>query len=146
MEWFGPVLTTIRFKRHIKTLWLNGLIYGLIAKKDCNKLLKNEPAGAFIVRFSDSVPGSFAVAYTDDSVPTVERVKHYLIKPEEINAMKALPDFLRDKPHFKSLVYVDVMTGKAIKGSKETLLNSFFSKRDSVTKPSTQGYVQQLDT
>jgi len=58
--------------------------------------LRDHRTGTFIIRFSDSLPGSFAVAYkADDTGP--DRVRHYLIKPEEISNTKSLPDFLRDK-------------------------------------------------
>jgi len=32
----------------------------------CNGLLKNEEVGTFIIRFSESYPGLFAIAYVDD--------------------------------------------------------------------------------
>jgi hypothetical protein len=58
------------------------VIYGLVTKKECNKLLATEEPGTFIIRFSDSVGGSLAVAYATDDIK--DRVKHYLIKPEGI--------------------------------------------------------------
>jgi len=144
-SWFGHVLTTIRFKRHVRVLWLNGCVYGLIAKKDCNKLLKNELPGAFIIRFSDSLAGSFAVAYATDDPD--EKVKHYLIKPEEISANKALPEFLKDKQLFKHLVYPDLSSdGKIIKAPKESVFGEFYKKSDKTSTKELDklGYVQNL--
>ncbi len=43
--------------------------------------------------------GLFAVAYVSDD-PN-ERVKHYLVKHEDISSNKTLPDFLREKPQFQ---------------------------------------------
>jgi len=143
--WFGHVLTTIRFKRHVRVLWLNGCVYGLIAKKDCNKILKNELPGAFIIRFSDSLAGSFAVAYATDDPD--EKVKHYLIKPEEISANKALPEFLKDKILFKHLVYPDLSSdGKIIKAPKESVFGEYYKKTEKASPKELDklGYVQNL--
>ena len=60
-------------------------MYGLIDKKACVRVLNTEDIGTFIIRFSDSTPGSFAVAYVTDDPK--ERVKHYLIKPEDVGMM-----------------------------------------------------------
>eukprot|EP01114_Cavostelium_apophysatum_P017110 TRINITY_DN5006_c0_g1_i1.p1 TRINITY_DN5006_c0_g1~~TRINITY_DN5006_c0_g1_i1.p1 ORF type:complete len:657 (-),score=188.01 TRINITY_DN5006_c0_g1_i1:30-2000(-) len=146
-DWFGHVLTTIRFKRHIKTLWFNGLIYGLVTKKDCHRILKNEQPGAFLIRFSDSVAGSFAVAYTDDSA---EKVKHYLIKPEDIGANKTLPAFLREKHHFKNLVHFNYAKMKIFRTDKRSAFKEFFAqpvkkKGHNNADLSKLGYVQDLD-
>jgi len=48
------------------SLHLSSLIYGFITKSVCNGLLKNEEVGTFIIRFSESYPGLFAIAYVDD--------------------------------------------------------------------------------
>merc|ERR1711879_687002 len=61
--WLGPVACALRFKRHINTLWFHGLIYGLISKRDCEILLGQQRVGTFVIRFSESYPGFFAVSY-----------------------------------------------------------------------------------
>jgi len=142
-EWLGQVLTTIRFKRHIRTLWFEGLIYGLVSKKDCNRILKKEPPGTFMIRFSDSVPGSFAVAYSTED--TTNRIKHYLVKPEDLGANKALPDFLGEKRIFETLVQLNLKTGTAQKMDKNLAFSTYYSRRyKSEEKPIT-GYVQNLE-
>lgn len=209
-SWFGQVLTTVRFKRHIRQLWFSGYaypahvhalvhtripsthtahslthrslthrplthhiqrgdsqcfliicvfsfflyvvlivecsyVYGLISKKDCSRLLASEEKGSFIIRFSDSVPGSFAVAYTTDD-PS-DRVKHYLVKPEDIGSNKSLPDFLKEKSQFKMLMMVHVSSGRTHKLSKEDAFRSFYSKtRTEDSKLRGAGYVQNLET
>lgn len=142
-EWFGPVLTTIRFKRHIRTLWFEGLVYGLISKRECNRMLKGESVGTFIIRFSDSVAGSFAVAYATADV--VNSVKHYLVKPEDIGSNKALPDFLSEKKIFSTIIRYRPQTGESVKAPKEESFKVYFSKRGR-TKPNPQGYVQNLES
>lgn len=122
-------------------------MYGLISKKDCSRLLASEEKGTFIIRFSDSVPGSFAVAYTTDD--PADRVKHYLVKPEDIGSNKSLPDFLKEKPQFKTLIMVHIGSGKTHKISKNEAFSSYYSKRDTNDRDSKirgAGYVQNLET
>jgi len=125
-SWFGPVVQTLRFKRHISTLWFNGLIYGLISKNDSVAALQRQKEGSFLIRFSESYPGLFAVGYVSDD--PAERVKHYLVKPEDTGSQKTLPDFLREKPQFKHLLELDVNTGQLVSREKDAVLSSLYSK------------------
>ncbi|KAF2074164.1 hypothetical protein CYY_004535 [Polysphondylium violaceum] len=141
---FGPILQTVHFKRHIAPLWYSGCIYGFITKNECNSYLMSLPEGSFLVRFSDSVPGSFAVAYVtnDDN----ERVKHYLVKPEDIGANKTLPDFLREKYQFKVLYQVDPSKRSLHPKDKDEILDPYYSKRIKNREQQTgnPGYVSGL--
>eukprot|EP01132_Coremiostelium_polycephalum_P008000 gene8000-9844_t len=138
---FGPILQTIHFKRHILPLWSGGLIYGLITKNECNNYLMTLPEGSFLIRFSDSLPGSFAVAYVtnDDN----ERVKHYLIKPEDIGANKSLPDFLRERYQFKVLYRVDPTKRSLHPKDKDTAFAEFY-KKTKTPQMGNPGYVSGL--
>ncbi|EGC30866.1 hypothetical protein DICPUDRAFT_157342 [Dictyostelium purpureum] len=133
---------SIHFKRHIEPLWSSGSIYGLITKSECNSFLTNLPEGSFLIHFSDSVPGSFAVAYVtnDDSEP----VKHYLVKPEDIGANKTLPDFLRERHQFKTLYQVDPSKRSLHPKNKDTELEPFYSKRIKINANANPGYVSGL--
>lgn len=137
--WFGQVVQTLRFKRHIANMWFTGLIYGFITKNACNEILKNEEHGTFLIRFSENYPGLFAVAYVDAEDP-YERVKHYLVKPEDISSNKSLPDFLREKPQFLLINQLDPTTGELRKFNKDSVLKDYYSKRASKHKPN-NGYV-----
>jgi hypothetical protein len=53
---------TIRFKRHVNSLWFHGLIYGFITKEECKAALAGEEIGTFLIRFSESYAGQFAIA------------------------------------------------------------------------------------
>lgn len=58
------------------------LIFGFMAKETCEQLLSSMEPGVFIIRFSDSRPGLFAVAYVSTTqLPksTNYEVKHYLV-------------------------------------------------------------------
>jgi len=137
-SWFGQVVQTLRFKRHIANMWFVGLIYGFITKNACTEILKNEEIGTFVIRFSENHPGLFAVAYVDDD--PYERVKHYLVKPEDISSNKSLPDFLREKPQFLYVNQLDPATGELHKLPKDKVLEGYYSKRQLHSKPS-NGYV-----
>lgn len=137
-SWFGQVVQTLRFKRHIANMWFVGLIYGFITKNACTEILKNEEIGTFVIRFSENHPGLFAVAYVDDD--PYERVKHYLVKPEDISSNKSLPDFLREKPQFLYVNQLDPATGELHKLPKDKVLEGYYSKRQLHGKPS-NGYV-----
>lgn len=137
-SWFGQVVQTLRFKRHIANMWFVGLIYGFITKNACTEILKNEDVGTFVIRFSENYPGLFAVAYVDDD--PYDKVKHYLVKPEDISSNKSLPDFLREKPQFLFVNQLDPTTGELHKLPKDKVLDGYYSKRQRHSKPS-NGYV-----
>ncbi|KYR00530.1 signal transducer and activator of transcription (STAT) family protein [Tieghemostelium lacteum] len=139
---FGPILQSIHFKRHISAMWFNGLIYGLITKNECNSHLMSLDVGAFLIRFSDSVPGAFAVAYVTDDEG--DRVKHYLIKPEDIGANKSLPDFLRERFQFQMLYKVDPKKRSLTPVRKDESLSTYYSKRNKVGISGNPGYVSGL--
>ena len=125
---------------------LGRLIFGLSSKKDCQRLLRHEPTGSFLIRFSDSVAGSFAVAYC--SLDPNQKVKHYLIKPEDIGANKTLPDFLKEKKIFQTLIRLNTATGETTKLDKDVAFAAYTSgKAKEKIKPErdTQGYVQNLE-
>jgi len=63
-----------------------GLIYGLISRDECDRLLQmqNAAPGSFLIRFSDSCAGQFVVVYVNEISPVCGRptteVKHYLLQ------------------------------------------------------------------
>eukprot|EP01125_Pyxidicula_operculata_P019847 TRINITY_DN721_c4_g2_i2.p1 TRINITY_DN721_c4_g2~~TRINITY_DN721_c4_g2_i2.p1 ORF type:complete len:724 (+),score=272.31 TRINITY_DN721_c4_g2_i2:304-2172(+) len=141
LSWFGNIVRTIRFKRHIIHLWCLGLVYCFQSKEMADKALANQSVGTFLLRFSESQPGLFGVAFvTDDEVPE-DRVKHYLIKSEDIGSNKSLPDFLRDVESLQFILKTEPVTGKLIRMEKDVAFKKFYSKR----KPTkTKGYASSL--
>jgi hypothetical protein len=100
--YFGPVLTALRFKRHIATMWEKGELLGFMTKEETVALLRGQDTGTFCLRFSESVPGAFAVAYvTNDEA---DPIKHFLVKPTDLGHNRTLPDFLRDKSEFRIML------------------------------------------
>jgi len=125
--WIGPVLQSIRFKRHISSLWTKGYIFGFFTKEACNKALARQPVGTFMIRFSESKPGLFGVAYV--STDAKDPVKHYLVKAEDIGSNKSLPDFIHEKQQFKDLVVMKPGSNSMYSCPKDELLNEMYSKR-----------------
>lgn len=115
------------------------LIFGLITKDECQAALENQDVGTFLIRFSESYAGLFAVAYVSDDPE--ERVKHYLVKPEDTGSQKTLPDFLREKQQFQFLYLLDTSTGMLSKCSKDSVLHSFYSNKGKALDAQENGYV-----
>jgi len=142
-SWFGQVVCTIRFKRHINHLWSIGLIYGFISKESCTAALQNCDVGNFIVRFSESFPGLFAIAYVGED--TYDKVKHCIVKSDDLSANKTLPDFLATKSQFRFVCQYDIAAGTLKKGiSKDTAFGPYYSKINRKVPPTTNtlnGYI-----
>ena len=68
-------------------------------------MLKDQPIGTFIIRFSERRPGKVAIAYNkyDEAIKRVE-TKHYLVDLHDAKDSKTLPDFLRDNGLFTQLL------------------------------------------
>lgn len=118
-------------------------IYGIITKQYCDKLLKDEEVGTFVIRFSDSSPGSFAVAYVSDD--SKDKIKHYLIQTEDIGPNKSLPEFLKDKHQFQNLCTLHIPSLTTFKKRKEVVFGGLFSKKQQ-NRTTKGGYVQDLDS
>lgn len=94
-SWFGKTLKEIKYQRYIRDLWQNGLIYGCLQRSTVENILKGQPQGTFIIRFSERYPGQFGIAYVKDV-----RIKHYLVTQNDISIRKTLSDFLLNQTQF----------------------------------------------
>ncbi|CAB1330177.1 unnamed protein product, partial [Coregonus sp. 'balchen'] len=64
-QWFDGVIELT--KRHLKSYWSDGLIFGFIGKQHLHLILKDRPNGTFLLRFSDSEIGGITIAYVAPS-------------------------------------------------------------------------------
>eukprot|EP01127_Copromyxa_protea_P022516 TRINITY_DN8098_c0_g1_i1.p1 TRINITY_DN8098_c0_g1~~TRINITY_DN8098_c0_g1_i1.p1 ORF type:complete len:367 (+),score=35.25 TRINITY_DN8098_c0_g1_i1:101-1201(+) len=126
-QWFGNIERTIRFKRHVHRLWVEGLICGFLSRTQCEKVLSGQGVGLFIIRFSESQPGLFALAFVSEDLR--QKIKHYLVKPEDIGTNKALPDFLRDRDALQYILKLNPENARLSRLSKEMALKKYYSKR-----------------
>ncbi|XP_077568851.1 signal transducer and activator of transcription 6 [Stigmatopora nigra] len=60
-QWFEGAMDLT--KKHLRSDWSNGLIYGFIEKQHLHLILKQKPNGTFLLRFSDSEIGGITIAY-----------------------------------------------------------------------------------
>ncbi|EFA82265.1 signal transducer and activator of transcription family protein [Heterostelium album PN500] len=130
-NWFGKSMQTLRYQRHISTLWQEGIIYGYMGRQEVNDALTNQDPGTFIIRFSERNPGQFGIAYIGMEVP--HRIKHYLVQPNDTAAAKkTFPDFLAEHPQFINILqWTKGPDGlpRFLKSHKDTALGSFAPKK-----------------
>jgi len=117
----------IRFKRHCGPLYSAGVINSFVSRETIHEALSRQCLAAFLVRFSESQPGQFVISYVADD--PVDRVRHYLVKPEEIGSNKSLPDFIRDTPQLQFLLVVDPETGELRREHKDDVLGEFYVRK-----------------
>ena len=160
-NFFGAALTALRFKRHCFTMWSRALVLGFISREKAASLLAGERVGTFCVRFSESLPGAFAVAYvvndderdvgSNDAITLVQVpskpgevtvVKHFLILPTQLGHNRTLPDFIRDKSEFKYICALRSTQSDSITAitDKDATLAPFY-KHDRLEGKAFSGYV-----
>jgi hypothetical protein len=88
-------------------MWQSGLIYGFIERDGVNAALVNQEPGTFLLRLSERHAGSFAIGYVIDDPDPEKRVRHYLIRPEDLfGGKKSLPEFLNECAQFSKFLQV----------------------------------------
>ena len=110
-----------------------------MTKQECTQYLQMHEVGTFMIRFSESFPGLFAVGYVSDD--PMDRVKHYLVRPEDTGSQKTLPDFLREKQQFKYLLQLDVVSGTLSKYEKNDVFSPYYLKSKRIAGTASSGYV-----
>eukprot|EP01118_Nematostelium_gracile_P015097 TRINITY_DN5990_c0_g1_i1.p1 TRINITY_DN5990_c0_g1~~TRINITY_DN5990_c0_g1_i1.p1 ORF type:complete len:130 (-),score=29.31 TRINITY_DN5990_c0_g1_i1:27-416(-) len=126
-------------------MWQTGLIYGFLSREGVNAILSTQTWGTFLIRFSEKNPGSFAVGYVTN---TVEKVRHYLIRPEDVPAKKTIADFLSESLQFSQILQVkyDPKTGVLQQRTieKNLALEAYLPKKTRDNTPIKDGYDQKL--
>ncbi|PRP75084.1 hypothetical protein PROFUN_03920 [Planoprotostelium fungivorum] len=145
--WFGKGLQKLRYQRHLCSMWQHGLIYGYVPRDTVNAALVNQDVGTFLIRLSESNPGTFAIGYVIDETDPEKRVRHYLITKDDVWApKKTLPDFLADSPQFQKFLQINYeITGleKHRIVDKELVLETYNAKKQPTDQPSS-GYDHTL--
>ncbi|XP_054626200.1 signal transducer and activator of transcription 6 isoform X2 [Dunckerocampus dactyliophorus] len=93
-QWFEGVMDLT--KKHLKTYWSDGLIFGFIGKQHLHLILKSRPNGTFLLRFSDSEIGGITIAYVsaaDNGGQIIQNIRPFTKKDLEI---RSLADHIRD--------------------------------------------------
>eukprot|EP01117_Protostelium_nocturnum_P010857 TRINITY_DN3916_c0_g1_i3.p1 TRINITY_DN3916_c0_g1~~TRINITY_DN3916_c0_g1_i3.p1 ORF type:complete len:582 (+),score=189.80 TRINITY_DN3916_c0_g1_i3:195-1940(+) len=114
-NWFGKGLQKLRYQRHLHTMWQQGLIYGYVPRESVTAALMNQQVGTFLIRMSESNPGAFAIGYVINESDPEKRVRHYLIKNEDVwGPKKTLPDFLMESNQFAHFLRISFDLGSGI--------------------------------
>lgn len=138
-EWFGKVLYKVRHQKHFCQMWVQGYVYGFLTKFEAEQLLRNEPPGAFVLRFSERAAGKVAVAYVKrGEAGAPNEIKHYLIDPHNCEGKDSvtLPEFLTPHAHFLYFLQLDTSFFSPKMSSKRRVpkmdvLRNFFLGSDS---------------
>ncbi|XP_071379932.1 signal transducer and activator of transcription 6 [Centroberyx affinis] len=100
-QWFEGVMELT--KKHLKTYWSDGLIFGFIGKQHLHLILKDRPNGTFLLRFSDSEIGGITIAYvsaTENGGQKIQNIQPFTKRDLEI---RCLGDRIRDIDHITYL-------------------------------------------
>ncbi|KAK5863512.1 hypothetical protein PBY51_000540 [Eleginops maclovinus] len=93
-QWFEGVMELS--KKHLKTYWSEGLIFGFIGKQHLHLILKDRPNGTFLLRFSDSEIGGITIAYvsaTENGGQKIQNIQPFTKRDLDI---RNLGDRIRD--------------------------------------------------
>ena len=97
-SWFGLACRRIRHQLPFHSLWMKGLILGLISRQDAERLLGGEAIGTFVIRFSETNPGKIVLSYVKkDEESGVGKVSHLLLAYGPREAPKHLQNILEKK-------------------------------------------------
>ena len=148
-EWFGKCLQRLRYQRHVGTLFLQGYLQGFLTKQACINILSNQPIGTFLIRFSESYPGCFAVTYRAMATNSPDAIRHYLLKADDISGPKhTIADFLGDQIALTHMLRFGqkpdgkpTITGRA---PKDEILGALYAKKAPVS--TADGYDTRIHT
>lgn len=123
-------------------------IFGFVDKKHVEELILRETSGTFLVRFSERVAGSIAVAYSElDPTSGRLKLKHYLVKPKEFDN---LTDFFHTHVNFQWLLPANTEFNTRLANSAlPRIMKRDFTARYLPTEKDGDtpvGYVPNLDT
>lgn len=113
-EWFGRCMHTLRYSRHVLSMWQHGLVYGFMARETVESVLVGQHPGTFLIRFSERAQfaGQFAIDYIKQKEDQEAQICHYLIQKTDVHAKQTLPRFLaRCKCFINLLVFVTNANG-----------------------------------
>ncbi|KAG8002706.1 Signal transducer and activator of transcription 6, partial [Nibea albiflora] len=100
-QWFEGVMELT--KKHLKTYWSEGLIFGFIGKQHLHLILKERPNGTFLLRFSDSEIGGITIAYVSASENGGQKIQNIQPFTKRDLEIRSLGDRIRDIGHITHL-------------------------------------------
>uniref|UniRef100_A0A3Q3K9Y5 Signal transducer and activator of transcription n=1 Tax=Monopterus albus TaxID=43700 RepID=A0A3Q3K9Y5_MONAL len=100
-QWFEGVMELT--KKHLKSYWSEGLIFGFIGKQHLHLILKDRPNGTFLLRFSDSEIGGITIAYVSASENGGQKIQNIQPFTKRDLEIRSLGDRIRDINHITVL-------------------------------------------
>ncbi|XP_010746597.3 signal transducer and activator of transcription 6 [Larimichthys crocea] len=100
-QWFEGVMELT--KKHLKTYWSEGLIFGFIGKQHLHLILKERSNGTFLLRFSDSEIGGITIAYVSASENGGQKIQNIQPFTKRDLEIRSLGDRIRDIGHITHL-------------------------------------------
>ena len=119
--WFGLACRRIRHQLPFHSLWMKGLILGLISRQDAERLLAGEAVGTFVIRFSETNPGKIVLSYVKNEESMGGKVAHLLLAYGPREAPKHLQNILEKKIVF--FFFFDIPFFSSLSFSKLTFLS-----------------------
>lgn len=116
-RWFGPSVHRLRFQKTVADLWRLGLIT-FFSRDDSERILSSYPLGTCIIRFSHCYEGLFVLSFVAH-----DKIRHYLVQPDDISGNRTLVSFLYDSAVITSFLYQE--HGKFLVSEKHNALKSF---------------------
>eukprot|EP01101_Sappina_pedata_P008874 TRINITY_DN500_c0_g1_i1.p1 TRINITY_DN500_c0_g1~~TRINITY_DN500_c0_g1_i1.p1 ORF type:complete len:729 (+),score=230.74 TRINITY_DN500_c0_g1_i1:157-2187(+) len=102
-NWFGKCLQVIRYQRHVLKMWTAGYIAGFVNKAAIDQILINQKPGTFIIRFSETKPGTLATSRAC-VINGVNEVQNHLVSSKDNTTTIFLPDYCYEKSQLLYLV------------------------------------------
>uniref|UniRef100_A0A8C9VMI1 Signal transducer and activator of transcription n=1 Tax=Scleropages formosus TaxID=113540 RepID=A0A8C9VMI1_SCLFO len=93
-QWFDGVMELT--KKHLKSYWSDGLIFGFIGKQHLHLILQDRPNGTFLLRFSDSEIGGITIAYVAPSENGGRKIQNIQPFTKRDLEIRCLGDRIRD--------------------------------------------------
>ncbi|XP_058498185.1 signal transducer and activator of transcription 6 [Solea solea] len=100
-QWFEGAMDLT--KKHLKTYWSEGLIFGFIGKQHLHLILQDRPNGTFLLRFSDSEIGAITIAYVSASENGGQKIQNIQPFTKRDLEILSLGDRIRDINHITYL-------------------------------------------
>jgi hypothetical protein len=67
-EWFGAVLTMVRFQRPVAPLLAKGVVFGFMSRATAERAVQGQERGTCVLRFAERHSSHFAIAYVGGGV------------------------------------------------------------------------------
>ncbi|XP_028967482.1 signal transducer and activator of transcription 5A [Galendromus occidentalis] len=132
-DWFYAIMKLTR--EHLKSLWVDGAVWGFIGRREAEEMLLKKAVGTFLLRFSDSELGGVTIAWVNENegLKEILMIQPFSAKDFQI---RSLADRVSDLQNLLYL-YPDIPRDQAFQ-------KYYTSSLDISHGATTNGYVKPL--